>query len=72
MSIPCVVARPLSEAKRVLEAAGILKATVAQTSPPQGAPAGPLRVVRQRSTSDGVELVVVGSVPLPERKDRDD
>jgi hypothetical protein len=45
---------------------------VNQTSPPRAAPAGPLRVVRQRTTPAGVELVLAASVPLAEGKNSDE
>jgi hypothetical protein len=69
MSIPSVLARPLSEARQMLESAGVTLLGVEQTAPPGGAPAGPLRVVRQRPAADGVCLVAAASVPLTEGKD---
>jgi hypothetical protein len=68
MSAPSVIARPLEGAERLLGAAGVVAVGVERTQPPRGGPAGPLRVIRQRETSDGVELVVSPSLPLPERE----
>jgi len=66
MNAPSVIARPLSEAQRILQAAGVQAVVTKQTSPPHGAPSGALRVVRQRLTSEGLELVVAPSAPLLE------
>lgn len=56
---PDVVALPLEEAVRILQAAGWTP-RLRTTAPPRSAPAGGVqRVVRQRATSPGeVELVV--------------
>jgi len=57
----------------MLEAAGVQAIVVTYTSPPSGkAPAGPQRVVRERMTPEGVELLVAPSVPPPEGKDSHD
>ena len=56
--IPEVLAYPLDEARRLLDADGI-EAQVAETRPPGGGtPAGALRVVRQRDEDVRVLLVV--------------
>jgi len=68
MKAPWVIARPLSEARAILEAAGAKVTAVAETRSPKGAPAGPLRVVRQRVSPEGVELVTTASVPLIRRE----
>jgi hypothetical protein len=68
MKAPSVIARPLPEARAILEAAGAKVAAVAETRSPRGAPEGPLRVVRQRVTPEGVELVTTASVPLVRRE----
>jgi len=70
MSRPSVIARTLTEARQMLEAAGVQAIAVTYTSPPSGrVPAGPERVVRERMTLEGVELLVAASVPPPEGKD---
>jgi hypothetical protein len=66
MSHPCVIARPLDGAQRMLREAGVTMVDVKQTMPPRGGPNGALRVIRQRAGSDGVEIVVAASAPLPE------
>ena len=68
MKAPSVIARPLPEARAILEAAGAKVAAVVETRSPKGAPGGPLRVVRQRVTPEGVELVTTASVPLVRRE----
>jgi len=68
MSAPSVIAMPLEAAERLLGDAGVVAVRVRRTQPPRGGPAGPLRVIRQRETHDGVELVVSPSAPLPERE----
>ena len=68
MKEPSVIARPLPEARAVLEAAGVKVVAVVETRSPKGAPEGPLRVVRQRATPEGVELVTTASVPLVRRE----
>jgi hypothetical protein len=69
MSRPSVLGRCLTEARQLLEAAGVPVTGVAQTKPPGGAPPGPLRVVQERSTSEGVFLVTAASVELAEGED---
>jgi hypothetical protein len=69
MSTPCVLARTLAEARCILESQGVPLLTIEETSPPRGRPAGPLRVVRQRATGEGVYLVAAASVSLAEGKD---
>lgn len=68
MREPSVIARPLPEARAILEAAGVKVVAVVETRSPKGAPEGPLRVVRQRATGEGVELVTTASVPLVRRE----
>ena len=68
MSAPSVIARPLEAAERLLGDAGVAAVRVRRTQPPRGGPSGPLRVIRQRETRDGIELVVSPSVPLPQRE----
>jgi hypothetical protein len=73
MSRPSVIARPLAEARRILEATGAHEIAVKYTSPPsKPPPAGPQRVLRERVTSEGIELVVAACVPSPEGKTSDD
>jgi hypothetical protein len=72
MRTPSLLARPLPEARRLLEAAGVPLVEVKHTAPPRGAPSGPMRVVRQRSASDGVYLVAAASVSLAEGEDSHD
>ncbi|NIQ98752.1 MAG: PASTA domain-containing protein, partial [Gemmatimonadales bacterium] len=43
MSVPSVVGRPLSEARAILEAAGVRVTGVKETRPPGGAPSGMVR-----------------------------
>ncbi len=71
--IPDVVALPLEEARRVLEAAG-MTVRVSETRPPRGGEGrGLLRVIRQRHDGDAVLLTVTheryerltGSAPPP-------
>jgi hypothetical protein len=64
----CVIAMVLDDAERMLREEGVTAVDVIRTQPPRGGPAGPLRVVRQRQTHDGVELMVSPSAPLPERE----
>jgi hypothetical protein len=71
MRAPSVIARELSEARRILEEAGAAGAATRRTAPPGEAPSGPLRVVGQRETAEGVELVVAASVTLSGGKDND-
>ena len=68
MKAPSVIARPLPEARAIIEAAGATVAGVVETRSPKGAPGGPLRVVRERVTPEGVELVTTSSVPLVRRE----
>ena len=72
MSHPCVLARRLDDAQRILDTAGVRVLGVERTAPPRGAPSGPPRVVRQRSTSEGVHLVTAASIPAAEGEDRHD
>jgi len=66
MTVPCVIARPLEAAERMLGEAGVTAVEVTRTGPPRRPLSGPLRVIRQRAAPGGVELVVAGSAPLPE------
>ena len=68
MKAPSVIARHLPEARAILEAAGAKVSGVAETRSPKGAPEGPLRVVRERVTPEGVGLVTTASVPLVRRE----
>ncbi len=72
MSIPCVIALPVGEARRMLEEAGVAVAGTVETGPPEGAPSGPRRVVGQRAREEGVELVVAASVALSGEEDNDE
>jgi len=72
MNGPSVIARPLLVAERLLADAGVAAVEVQRTEPPRGGPAGPLRVIRQRETADGIELVVAPSVPLLNREEAHD
>jgi hypothetical protein len=67
-----VIARPLDAAQRLLRQAGVELVEIKQTQPPRGGLKGPLRVIRQRATADGVELVVAASAPLPDGEDSHD
>ena len=58
MSIPDVRGLPPAEARRRLTAAGVAEITQTVTAPPRRPVAGELRVVRQRETQRGTELVV--------------
>jgi hypothetical protein len=69
MRAPCVIGRQLPQAEAILGVAGLRAALVKETRSPKGAPSGPLRVVRQRDISEGIELVTAASLPLVERKD---
>ena len=71
MKTPLAIARELSEARRVLAEAGVTAAATSRTGPPGKGPSGPLRVVRQRETAEGVELVVAASVALSGGEDND-
>ncbi len=65
LQIPLVLSCELLEAERLLREAGVDLIDVTQTAPPRRRPpAGPPRVVRQRITARGVQLVVAPSVPL--------
>ncbi len=66
MSVPCVIAMPVEVAERMLREAGVTVIKARHTAPPRGGLRGPLRVVRQRTIQDGIELVVAASAPLPE------
>lgn len=68
MKRPSVIARPLEEARRLLEEAGARAVEVVETGPPRGGPTGALRVVRERWTGEGVHLVVAASVVLAEEE----
>ncbi len=72
MSRPSVLARSVADARRILEAAGVPVLCIEQTAPPGGAPTGPPRVVRERSTPEGVCLVTAASIPRPEGTDSHD
>jgi len=48
----------------LLEDAGVQVASVVETAPPGQPPAGPMRVVRERTTDEGVHLVVAASIVL--------
>jgi hypothetical protein len=62
---PSVVARPLTEARLLLEEAGVQVLSIVETAPPGGLPKGPMRVVRERWTAEGVHLVAAASIVLP-------
>jgi hypothetical protein len=64
MSVPTVVALRLEEAEALLRSEGLSIIDVKQTRPPRWTPEGPLRVIRQQTLPDGVELTVAASVPL--------
>jgi hypothetical protein len=72
MNRPSVIALPIGEAREVLDEAGVGVAATIQTGPPGGPPPGPPRVVRERGTEEGVELVVAASVTLSGEEDNDD
>ncbi len=66
LQVPLVLSRELDEAERLLREAGVESIEVKETAPPRRpGPAGPPRVVRQRFTPYGVELVVAASVAGP-------
>ena len=70
MSRPDVLGLPVEEAQRLLADAGVPEVTVTETAPPGGRkPAGPWRVVRQRETEHGVELLVAATFPPPQGVD---
>ena len=65
MTSPCVLARRLDAARRILAGAGATVLSVTQTSPPRGPGSGPLRVVRAREETEGVHLLVAAeTVPV--------
>ena len=66
-----VLGLPLAEAERVMAEAGVRVVEVTRTAPPGGAPEGPLRVVRERRSAEGMHLVVAAAVPMPEAKGGD-
>jgi len=66
MNVPTVVALRLDDAEAILREQGVSALEVKQTRPPGSTPGGPLRVLRQRTPPDGVELVVAASIPLLE------
>ena len=68
MTIPCVIALPLDAAQRLLRDAGVSAIGVTRTGPPRGGPIGVLRIIRQRATDAGVELVTSASVSLADRE----
>jgi len=68
MRIPSLIGRDLSEAQARLGEIG-LQVNISHTSPPGGAPRGPLRVVRQRLLGEGVEVVAAASIALSEGED---
>jgi len=69
MKAPSVVARPVAEARLLLEEAGVRVASISETAPPGGSPAGPMRVVQERQTEEGVHLVTAASIVLAESYD---
>jgi hypothetical protein len=69
MKAPSVIGRLLPDALEILEQSGIRVIETTRTSAPRGAPSGPLRVVRERSRPEGIELVVAASLPPPEKRD---
>ena len=69
MKAPSVIGRLLPDAFEILEQAGIRVIETIRTSAPRGAPSGPLRVIRERARTEGVELVVAASVPPPKESD---
>jgi hypothetical protein len=66
-----VLGLPLAEAERVMAETGVRVVEVTRTAPPGGGPDGPLRVVRERWSAEGVHLVVAATVPMPEGKGGD-
>jgi hypothetical protein len=65
-----VIARPLAEARLLLEDAGVQLASIVETAPPGRPPAGPMRIVRERTTDEGVHLVAAASIVLADSDDR--
>jgi hypothetical protein len=68
VTIPEVVAFPLEEAQTVLAEAGVTQVLVCATSPPRGGPPGPMRIIRQRILSEGVELVATPTIVLKQKE----
>jgi len=66
---PCVVARGLEAARRMLAEAGVTVLSVTRTSPPKGAAPGPLRVVRAREEAAGVHLLAAAETAPVEAHD---
>jgi hypothetical protein len=66
MNAPHVVAWRLDEAEAVLQRQGVAIVNVKQARPPGSTPGGPLRVIRQRMSPEGAELVAAASIPLLE------
>jgi hypothetical protein len=66
---PCVLARRLDAARRILAEAGVTVLSVTQTSPPKGPDSGPLRVVRAREEAEGVHLLVAAETAPAEAYD---
>jgi hypothetical protein len=67
---PSVIARPLADARLLLDDAGVQVASVVETVPPGRPPTGPMRVVRERTTDEGVHLVAAASIVLADNDDR--
>ncbi len=72
MKAPSVICRSRSEAEGILREAGVRVTAIRRTAPAGGAPSGVERVVRQRGSEEGVELVVAASVVLLGGDDRND
>ena len=73
MNRPCVLGLPREEAERRLAEAGVAKVEVTETASPKARQlAGPRRVVRQRSTAEGVSLIVAATVPSLQGEDSHD
>ena len=65
-----VIARSLPDARLLLEEAGVRVISITETAPPAGPLPGPMRVVRERRTEEGMHLVAAASIVLGEPDDR--
>jgi len=68
--VPSVIARPLAEARLLLDDVGVQVVSIVDTAPPGRTPVGPMRVVRERTTDEGVYLVTAASIVLADSDDR--